>query len=380
MTAARIDRFWELLQTNFPLGGPRRHLSELLGKELVTTLMTAGVLHQTRVAATYPCLEHGGAGCPRVVLPLEDGSFQAICGNDPPECGDLLLSEEDVQFLSVAPEALVPAVAKALRVHPGFEALPGLRHVYRCGVFSPEPGVKQPVFLAVRASAPAYAEVLDALRSAQERGRFAVLVPTDRYVSQATLRQMGTLGISILPLAEAVGIEGRKLAAAVDPLRYFAGASSQDAAAMTGENAIVVEAMVGDGTKPPAWRSLDERGYQDLVAAADKYHIFADERAKTVSKVDPKGGPRQEHKKVQPSRFTMIREAVNKKGYFDPGVDGPDLDSAKQVFQRARPQFDLKQSSGDWALFKSVKADDHTVYQFNPDPGVAFALVFLPVS
>jgi len=40
----RIDRFWQLLESNFPLGGPRRHLMSLLGENRVESLEIIGVL------------------------------------------------------------------------------------------------------------------------------------------------------------------------------------------------------------------------------------------------------------------------------------------------------------------------------------------------
>ncbi len=375
----QLGRFWSLIETNFPLGGPRRHLIDLLGDETAAAIEGTRLLSYQRMSDTYPCPHPGGDGCPRQVIELEDGSYHAVCGNDPRECDDLVLQQKAVEHLGIAPKVLCENIARALQVKARFEEIDGLRSVYRIGTFIPDPGVRQPVFLAVRCSEQDYAEVLDALRSRQERGGFAVLVPTDRFVADSTARQMASLGIPLLPLDDVVGIDDGKLTALVDPLTFFEGIGQRGPGMVTTAPSVVARALVCNGDGRRTWRELDEQGYQDLVAAADDYLIFADERGKTVTKGS--GARRTTKAKVQVAYFRMIHAAANKTaGYFDPSIDGPaDQMSDKQVFQRARKVFDIKHDDNKtWTLFDSEKPENHAVYRLNPDSGTAFAFVFLP--
>ncbi|HHH31509.1 MAG TPA: hypothetical protein ENK57_24615, partial [Polyangiaceae bacterium] len=114
--ARSLERFWQLLETNFPLGGPRKHLSDRLGADVVEDLEASGVLAQRRVADTYPCPSTGGFNCPRAVVRLDDGGYVAVCGNEPTECEELRLEAGDVAHLSIGPEELCSAVAKALQI------------------------------------------------------------------------------------------------------------------------------------------------------------------------------------------------------------------------------------------------------------------------
>ncbi|MCA9631967.1 MAG: hypothetical protein KC766_30145, partial [Myxococcales bacterium] len=70
-----LEAFWQVLETNLPLGGPRKHLREVLGDDVVRDLEVAGLLAQRRVADTYPCPGTGGFDCPRVLVPLDDGTY-----------------------------------------------------------------------------------------------------------------------------------------------------------------------------------------------------------------------------------------------------------------------------------------------------------------
>ena len=379
-----LERLWELLESNFPLGGPRRHLRDLLGDETVRGLEGAGILAQRRVADTYPCPGTGGADCPRVVVPMDDGTYAAVCGNDPAECDELELSADDVAHLSVDPEALCAAVDRALQIRGTPEPAFGLVHVYRAGTFIPEPGVRHPVYLVVRCQRRDYSEVLDALRSRHDGSAFAVMVPTDRYVGEDTLRQMAGLGVPVLPLNDVVGLDADSLVALVDPVRYFGGIGGQGPGPAPVADSVVARALVCRGDGKPSWRNLDERGYQELVAAADDYLIFADELTKTV--VKGAAGDRASASKVKPAYFRMIHAAVTTRGYFDPNTNNPDDDqvSGKQIFQRARQAFDLKyrdnHGKNAWTLLKSVRVDNRTDYHFSPDSGATFALVFVPNS
>lgn len=80
-----LSHFWNLLETNFLLGGPRRHLRKLLGSDLVADLERADILRQQHVADFYPCSRLGGDNCPMPIVECDDGTIRATCGNEPAE-------------------------------------------------------------------------------------------------------------------------------------------------------------------------------------------------------------------------------------------------------------------------------------------------------
>jgi len=77
----QLGRFWSLIETNFPRGGPRRHLIDLLGGETAAAREAVKRLSYQRMSDTYPCPHPGGDGCPRQVIEMEDGSYHAVCAN-----------------------------------------------------------------------------------------------------------------------------------------------------------------------------------------------------------------------------------------------------------------------------------------------------------
>ena len=370
-----LESFWERLETHFPLGGPRKHLSEVLGSDVVRALESAGALKYRRVADRYPCPQPGGDGCPRHVVELADGRYEAVCGNRSPDCPDEPLTKEEAALLAIVPEDLCAAVGKALQVRTKVEALPSLRNVYRVGTFIPEPGLKHPVYLAARVGERAYAECLDALRANAGASSFAVLVPTETFISEEVQRRMASAGSPVIALADAVGLNAEgALAALVDPLKLFAGVGRPGSAPVLLAADVVAVAYVGAGRRAE-WRSLDRPAYEELVASAEEYDVFADELMKTVSK--GKGAARTCTGNLATPQFRLIYAALEKRGGYDPGTGDEDSAAAKQIFQRARKAFDMG-SGQSWALFKTEITENNAIYRFEPDVEMSFAFVFLP--
>lgn len=374
-----LSPFWDLLETNFPLAGSRSELRARLGPGLVTALERGQILAYLRPADRVACPHPGGTGCPRHVIRLSDGRLHGVCGNDPPECEDLGLSQDDIEILGVEPAALGKALRQPLHISGRVEALTGLRGVYLTGSYIPEPSVKHPVYFVARCSEREYSEAFDALRSRSEGGSLAILVPTDRFVDANTTRQMGTLGIPVIHLRDLIELDtDGHLTGSIEARRLFGGIGTRRAAGAALTDPIVAEVLSHDG-----WRELDEAAYSQLVASAGDYDLLADERGRTLWKrVD--GRKRPSHvENIQASYFEIIRAAVESTGYFDPGAYGSEEQVAwKQIFQRSRKTMDVKyqgaEGSPQWRLFKTVMVDDHAEYQFKPDPGFRFALIFLP--
>ena len=347
-----LDLLWRRLETGFPLDGARRHLQDALGADVVAALEGMGVLQQRRaVADTYPCPGPSSERCPRQVIEI-DGAYHAVCGNSPAECPDLILAPADVAFLSINPVSLCRSIASTLQIVPAFEDLAVIAATYRVGKFIPEPGIKHSVFLVLRSSARRYAEALDALHSRQDGHPFAVLVPNDHFLTDDVGQSMRRAGVTIVALTDVLGLSNGRLAALTDPLRLFTGLGRKHALFGSSPET-VAHAVVRDAGQPLRRIDLDQQQYENLLASADSYDVFADERDRSVRK---KSG--ELHRDVQDSYFRSIRAAVIKTGYFDPNTEGPDLASGKQIFQRARAIFDMKSGKSFWRIFRSVRTDE----------------------
>lgn len=368
-----LTGFWEELETNFPLAGPRKYLYESLGQNLVQLLEQSKLLSFIRIGETYPCPHPGGTNCPRQIIHQDNGTIVAICGNDPPECENLILTEKDIEVIGIEPEALCKALREPLLFGGKFEKLSSLDHVYTAGTYIPEPGIHHVIYFAVRSSPRGYAVVFEALRSINAKDGFAVLIPTDRFVKGDTKRQMSSLGNQIIPLQGTVEIDFLgKLTSKIDPedLLRKIGKCQEKA---------FVEVRIREG-----WKQLTEDEYSRLVNQSKKYDILADELTRTVYKKEKGRASKREN--IQAIFFKIIREALDNPGPFDPTIASSmeDFSSAKQLFQRARKALDSKRKGADgrenWCLFKTVVSDKHAVYQFQPSPNIQFALIFLPSS
>lgn len=367
--------FWEVLESNFPPGGARIDLEARVGSEIVAALERSQVISFIRTGDTVGCPHPGGAGCPRQVITFDDGRLQAVCGNGPPECDDLDLTSRDIEVLALEPERLCAALRSPLSLGGRIEAIAGLHRVYRTGSFVPQPGVRRAVYFVACCSDRAYSEACDALLGRAGEENFAILVPTDRFIGQDLTRQMASYGNPIVALQGLIDIgDDGQLIAAVPGPRLFADIGRRHLPGPAAPTPIVARVRTHEG-----WQDLDEAAYGRLIDDVAQYDLVADERTRRVWKrLDGRKQPKLTVG-VQAGYFRMIYMAVDKVGYFDPSVAGPDdLQAGKQIFQRARQTIDIKHSvkPAKWRLFKSVKVERHTEYQFQPDPDFRFALIF----
>ena len=368
-----LSVFWDKLETNVRFGGPRRHLRDLLGDNLELALERAGVLVYRRAAATYPCLQWAGAGCPRIVWHRKDGSVLVMCGHrKTPQCASIEMTTSDVDVLAVMPEPFAAAVGKALQIRVNVEEMTEIREVYRVGTFVPEPGVKHAVYYLNRYDPLDYSEAIDAMRFRTMGQTLAILVPSDRFISESVRREAAAAGVPVIALAESVGLaDDRGFFPLVDPLRLFAGIGRPSLSSGVAAAGYVARALVREPGRAAVWRDLDQMAYRDLVRNTAAYDVFADEIMQTV--VKKRGAQRVAA--VRPWHFKLIRPALEKAGYYDPEAGDDDGLSAKQMFQRARQIFDIRRRNG-WSVFQTSLVDNRALYNFAPSASVTFAFVF----
>lgn len=339
------------------------------------------MLTYLRIGEEYPCPKPGGPGCPMQVIECENGSLDAVCGNEPAECPDMHLALEDVEVLGVVPARLCEALRRPPLLSGHVDVDTGLHDIYRVASLIPQPGVLYPVYFVARCGAREYEAGLEALRSRREHQGFAVLAPTDRFLAEQTVRQMQVVGVPILALSGVIDLDDHgEFMAHVDPALFFSGIGRLGPGPVLAAQAVVARVRTREG-----WADLNEQQCRKLAEAADQYDIFVDERTRATARHE--NGEIKRRREVQATYFRLLRDAAEARGYFDPGTDDryeDVLDDPKQTFVRAGQSIDIKykdqRGKTTWTLFKTRMAGKHSVYQFDPDPDVRFALIFLPPS
>jgi hypothetical protein len=370
------DQFWRQLESSFPLGGARRRLNELLGEALTAALIAGGVLKYRRVAETYPCAHREHPGCPMRVIDLEDGSYQVVCGNDPSECADLRMSEDDVRSYAVDPIALCDAMRLALQIRSKPAPVANLPNAFQVGVFRPEPDVSHDVFFVSAADGPGYARAIDVLVGQQGGATFAVLVPSLEIIPDDTILRMERLGTPVATLDNVVEIDASgRLVSLVDGSTLFREAGNRFSSPAPRDEEVVADAYL-DGK----WTPLSRAQLEALRADAGSYEIFADQ---ITNKVVRGFGDDREDATAINAHFEMVRAAIAKAPRnFDPARDDPSEKprNSLQAFQRSRKEIDLLRSgqgnAARFALMNRVESDGNTHYRFDPEPGLHYALIF----
>jgi hypothetical protein len=303
------------------------------------------------------------------------GDFHAVCESGPAQCPDMVLAREDVAALALDMADMSRAIATALGLQGRPEPMRDIAGITRLGAVLSTPGVRQAVFLVSRSSVSAYVEALGALIARQKGVPFALLLPTARYFSDDLERLAREHGVAILALSDIMTVANNRIAAVSDAQRLLEGLGARRSAAIDPSAKTVAQALICDGASRPVWHDLDGTQCQEILESVQRYSVVADQRASRIWK---SGVPA--HERVPKSHFQIIRAALTARAHFDPATMGPDLNAAKQIFQRARAEFDSKTGKrSGWRLFQSIQHEDgHTVYAFRPEAGFSFAFLFLP--
>jgi hypothetical protein len=343
-----------------------------IGAAAAQFLESHGILRQAGIARSIPC-ERCRVGM-REIIDI-GGDYHAVCESGAAQCPDMMITQEDAAALAFDMTALSRAVGTALGLQGRPEPVRDIGGVHRLGTTLSAPGLRHPVFFANRSTVHDYVEALGTLIARQKGAPFALLLVTSRFFSGDLERLAREHGVIVLALAEIVMVENDRFAAVDDVQRLLTGLGATRSSALETKTAVVGRAYLCDGTSRPAWRDLDDLQYGELLAEARRYDVFADQRTRCIWKSGVIA-----HERVPESHFRTINAALLARAHYDPNIEGPDKTSGKQIFQRARAEFDLKtgKKSG-WRLFKSIQnEDEHVVYSFQPDAGLAFVFVFLP--
>jgi hypothetical protein len=369
-----MANLWARLEAAPDFGGPRRHLQGLLGDDLVALLERTGILKAGRESPTFPCTGLKGLGCRRQIVEIDD-ELHAVCENLPVECPDLLLSARDATKLTVDLVELCHALNLVFELKGAPEPIPDVVGVVKVGYLDSDRVNRQPVYLATRSSGKAYGEAIASLAIRQGGVPLAILMPTARFLTDQVERRAQQVSAKVVVLCDVVAIGPAGFTTTAKREHLLFDDRTLGGAASSGLAEIVARALICDGDGEPRWHDLNENEYKSLRSEASRYNVFADELRRSIIKPDSNTIVEQ----VRSSHFSTIRTAVTSVGRYDPNISGPDLTSSKQIFQRARAEFDVKLGASAWSIFQSVRHEEgHVVYSFAPRPGVSFAYVFLP--
>lgn len=374
----RLAQFWSDLEDHFPPAGVRLSFAGRIGQEDLDLLLRLGVFATRGTAERYPCPRPGGEQCPRRVVDLRDGTFDAVCDNTPPECPDECgLSARDVEQLGLDMPTLARAVSRAFEISSRCEAVPGLPHVHRIGSYLPEPRLSYSVYFAACGSPDAYLATFRTLAAMNRSPAFAVAVPTDRHYTDTVERETRAAGTVVLPLSRHIVLApDGAFASAAPGSAVLSGLGRAHHVSRTAAAEAFARGVFADGE-----RDLSEDEYRAIVDAPARYDFVIDEVTRRVWKK----ATRKWTSRVSPTYFTVLRSIVGSQLDFDPmesdGSKNPLCENADapQICRRMRQAFDSKRGkkrTDEWRMLKSVPRDrGRVVYRFDPDAGLKFAIL-----
>jgi hypothetical protein len=217
--------FLSLLETRGAGDVPTADLRDALagdGEAVRAALVAEGVLRPGPLATTHPC---EGVGCAREVrerTPAASGArrFLAVCAESPRACETLNLVEADVAQETIALDAFLAVVRRALRIDaPLRPSKPAGRGARLAGADAPTHlgeqlhlGKTRDVFFTRRPSAPPFATLL-AERRATTRPTL-VLVPTARGIEPELLARHDGGHVAVAALSDLLVVHDGRVTAA----------------------------------------------------------------------------------------------------------------------------------------------------------------------
>lgn len=201
-TIRPLTRFWRALERMPGQAAVIRQWELLIQADfdLVSRLM----LPAPRLAGFYPRLD--GVGCAYTVVEHGPDDFVGVCEDD----GERIqLSRANLVVYRLDLTKFIAEIARAFGVEPEGTGVEDTSSTYRVGTYRPLAGFAYPVFLTIQLEQPDFRGVVESLLAGSD-GPFILLAPTDRYHHIATQVLLDARGCLFLPLAEAIGHEGRR--------------------------------------------------------------------------------------------------------------------------------------------------------------------------
>jgi hypothetical protein len=130
-------------------------------------------------------------------------------------------------------------------------------------------------------------------------------------------------------------------------------------------------------------REITRIEYDKIVSQPDEYQVVVDQIKRRCWKRS-KNGMVNISENINKTYFALLQELVSSRRLFDLRIHGKALEgraAPEQTLQRMRQTFDVKKGTkrtADWCLIKTCRTDDgRAAYQFDPDPHMTYAFIFL---
>lgn len=380
MTKSTLIRFWRLLQSRPDLGDVEAAWRRDLKEEW--DMVRSFFKPTDSLAKSYPCPSPGDVNCPRRIVQHEHDRFAAFCGQSPPECDALQLTRKDViihKFDIVGFSAQI-ARAFAFVVKPAQEHT-SFHFLWRIGTYIPVEGRRFPVFLSLANEKESFLQALNHLL-VSEKTSFVFLCPSDAYMDDAREKLLGEKNCIFIPLNETITWDGHDFSAsrpANELLADFRASILPDGFVDAGH----IAKLYMDGR---ARGATDAEVAEILGPTKATFDLVVDARSNKIW--HPKIAPKTTRKFRLKYHVWVLQRLVEAKvpitsgriGVLDRlGSDDDDnvAQSKTEQVQRTRSAIEPNSKRGQYRFIKTVQIEgDTTAYQWAPDAGLRYALIY----
>ena len=191
-----ISKFWKALDELTDGGSSHWGWQQRLGDEWKAV---APFLPATgKAAASLPCPNPGGEGCPRQVVLNGDGTASAVCGDSPKSCKSLELTRDALSIHAIDRRGFAEALIKAMELQPPIRNL-APSFIQRLGTRERAAGLGVPVFLCIPGATPKAAlQDLDEILATPNP--VMLLCPTTASLPDTVAEPLRRHGVIIMPL------------------------------------------------------------------------------------------------------------------------------------------------------------------------------------
>lgn len=332
-------------------------------------LSAVNLLAADGIAERIQCPDGTGPDCPYRVVSQDGGGWVAVCGNHPPQCRDVRLSDEDAVLHRLVPDRLAQHLKSMLGLVGQSGEVPEVPGVLRLGVFKPVPDVRTPVFLICRAGSAAFSSAVRQIELLEPNSTPAICALTDNAVNGTTDVYLKGRGIPLLVMSDLFGISHEGDLTLLAPIESFHGALRGAGATRSSDRNCVAEVFEGGN-----WRGVSQQEYDRMKERLRLVDVGVDE---IDQKVYHSGSEFTASKSMAPGLWSLLRYALEHRYPFDPSAEGPqmDQDSADQAFRRMRRAVDIGRGR-NWHLFHEERRDGARCYVFRPISGATYLFIF----
>jgi len=335
------------------------------------------------LAKSYPCPSPGGADCPRRIVQHEHDRFAAFCGQSPPECDTLLLTRKDVIIHKFDVVEFSSHIAKAF----AFAVKPARRHttfsfLWRIGTYIPVAGRRFPVFLLLAYEKSLFLQALNHLL-VSERSSFILLGPTDDFMDQTYEDLLTDKSCVFIPMADTLIWDGHAFTTsrpAQEMLADFRSDALPDGFVEAGH----VARLYSEGRM----RGVTESEISEILGSAkNDFDLIVDARSNKIwhPRIDPEAAAKKFRVSYHASILLRLVEA---RAPLTPDqfvvlsrLESDDEEKTAKAkteqVQRTRIAVEPNTKRGEYGFIKRVMVEgDISAYQWAPDPGLRYALIY----